>query len=586
MPSWINWVKPSRPTADQPKKLRKHLLRTTMRRKVILAAIFLIAIAGSLESPQLDAQTTYTPDSPKVEAMVTSALKYLHTARGTDERNCLVALSIVQASKRYMAAVPDGDKFVNEVVKSVRRGVNGGGLLNHKEVYYPCLALILLCEMDDVLYRPEIDKLIAAFEAQQLPNGGFAYRNQTAWDTSQTQFVALAYFVARQHRLNVSVESSKRILEFMMAVQNNRTWTYSPSDRQNRISIHAACSGTVYLLSDLLQLQPRVKKVGKRRIQGFGEELPPSISIFIPETSPDGSSDDQGQWRGEGPLADVNKRNLSEVKQKANAHFEQVFTYNTRNWPFYYIYALERYAYFREQAEGSVGNGALRRWYDEGVELMASIQKEDGSFPAGPERNSPANVNTAFAVMFLVRSSEILSLPPSSSSLAGGNDLASLKGQKLKQLKGGKIQSSEASQNLNELLDSLNQDLSAEQLATLTETLKTAIRDYQDRPETSRGEAQSFLRSLVKDKNYYKRLIAVRFLAAEQDLDNAPALIYAMGDPDVRICIEAHNGLRLISRKIDSIGLPEKPNRSDLTTTKEQWASWYTKLRPDAELYD
>ncbi len=561
-----------------------------MRGRVKLAALFLVAVAGCLNFPLfvacLSAQTTYTPDSPKVQAMVESALKYLHSASGSNERNCLVALSIVQASKRYLAAVPEGDEFVDKVLKKILSEVKGGSLLKHKEVYYPCLASILLCEMDDVRYRPEINKLIGAFEAQQLPNGGFAYRGRKEWDTSQTQFVALAYFVARQHNINVSVESSKRILEFMMAVQNGRTWVYSPSDKQQRISIHAACSGTVYLLSDLLQLQPRVKKVEKRRAKGFGADLPPAVSIYVPEVNADGSDNGQGQWRGQGPLADVNKRNLSEVKAKANSHFEQVFTLQTQNWPFYYYYALERYAYFREQAEGSVGNGSIRRWYDQGVEFFASIQKKDGSFPAGPEPNSPANVNTAFAVMFLVRSSEILSLPPSSSSLAGGNDLASLKGQKLKQLKGGKIQSTETSQNLNELLDSLNQDLSGEQLATLTDSLKSAIRDYQDRPETSRAEAQSFLRSLVKDKNYYKRLIAVRFLAAEQDLDNAPALIYAMGDPDIRICIEAHNGLRLISRKIDSIQLSETPNRADLTTAKQQWSSWYTKLRPSAELYD
>lgn len=558
-----------------------------MPHQVLLTAIFLIALFNLLGLSSLHAQTTYTPDSPKVEAMVQSALKYLRTTGGSSERNCLTALAIVQATKRYQAEIPDGDKFVKKVVEHVRREVKGGSLPNHREVYYPCLAMILLCEMDDVVYRPEIDALIASFEARQLANGAFTYRGSKAWDTSQTQFVALAYFVARQHRVNVSVDSAKRILEFMMSVQKQGSWQYSPTDPQARISIHAACSGTVYLLSDLLQLQPRVKKVEKRRVEGFGDDLPPSISIFIPETvAADGTNDGEGQWRGDGPLVEIDKRQLSEVKAKANAHFERVFTFDTRNWPFYYIYALERYAYFREQAEGSVGNGSMRRWYDQGVERFAAIQKKDGSFPQGPEPNSPANVNTAFAVMFLVRSSEILSLPPSSSSLAGGSDLASLKGQRLKQLKAGKIQSTETSQNLNELLDSLNQDLSAEQLATLTDSLKTAIRDYQKRPETSRGEAQSFLRSLVKDKNYYKRLIAVRFLAGEQDLDNSPALIYAMGDPDVRICIEAHNGLRLISRKIDSITLPEKPDRSDLSTAKQKWASWYTKLRPSAELYD
>ena len=533
------------------------------------------------------AQTAFSPDHPKVERTVQKALKYLRKAKGSAEHNCLAALAIVQANKRYEAEVPENDPLVDSTIKEIRKGVNGGQLLNAKEVYYPCLALILLCEMDAELYRSEIDKLVKSFEDRQLDDGAFTYRKQKTWDTSQTQFVALAYFVARQHKVDIQVNSAKGILEFMMKVQEGQTWTYSAADKKKRISIHAACSGTVYLLGDLLQLQPRVKKIEKQRIAGFGDDIPPSISVFIPEkTAIDSPDDVAGQWRGKGPLVQIDKRKLAQVKNNANQHFEKVFTYDTRNWPYYYMYALERYAYFREQAEGSVGNGALRSWYDGAVKVFASLQKDDGSFPGGPERTSPAVVNTAFAVLFLVRSSEILSLPPSSSSLAGGSDLSTLKGQTLKELKGGKIQSSEASQNLNELLDSLNQDLSGEQLAVLTDSLKTAIRDYQDRPETSRTEAQGFLRSLVKDKNYYKRLIAVRFLAGEQDLDNAPALIYAMGDPDIRICVEAHNGLRLISRKIDSIKLPDEPNRSDLTTAKEKWSSWYTKLRPGAELYD
>ena len=553
-----------------------------------LIALTVIAILQCIYVPSSHAQTAYSPDHPKVERMVSEALKYLRKSNGSAEHNCLAALAIVQASKRYKAEIPDGDKFVDNTVDQIRKGVNGGKLLNAKEHYYPCLALILLCEMDAELYRPEIDKLVKAFESQQQDDGAFTYRGKKDWDTSQTQFVALAYFVARQHNIDIKVNSTKRILEFMLAAQQNQTWTYRPQDKKERISIHAACAGTVYLLGDLLQLQPRVKKVEKQRIAGFGDDIPASISVFIPEKKPTGSSEEDiaGQWRGSGPLVQIDQRKLKQVKNAANQHFEKSFTYTPRNWVYYYMYALERYAYFREQTEGSVGNGALRSWYDGGVKFFASLQKPDGSLPEGPERTSPAIVNTAFAVLFLVRSSEILSLPPSSSSLAGGSDLARLSGQKLKELKGGKIQSSEASQNLNELLDSLNKDLSAEQLATLTDSLRTAIRDYQDRPETSRTEAQSFLRSLVKDKNYYKRLIAVRFLAGEQDLDNAPALIYAMGDPDIRICVEAHNGLRLISRKIDSIDLPDNPTRLDLSTAKEKWASWYTKLRPGAELYD
>ena len=550
-----------------------------------LIAIVVIAIGNCLSVKSSNAQTAFSPNSTKVERTVQAAVKYLRKSKGSNEHDCLASLAIVQASKRYNADVPNNEKLVNSTVNAIKKGVSGGQLLNSREVYYPCLALILLCEMDAERYRPEIDKLVKSFEDRQLENGAFTYMGKKSWDTSQTQFVALAYFVARQHKVDIKVDSTKRMLEFLMAVQDRQTWAYQASDARRRISIHAACAGTVYLLSDLLQLQPRVKKVEKQRIEGFGDDIPPSISVFIPEATAAAASDDgEGQWRGDGPLVKINERKLEQVKSGANSHFEQVFTYNVEQWPYYYMFAFERYAYFREQAEGSVGNGAMRSWYDGGVKVFQSLQKPDGSFPG--DSLAPEVVNTAFAVLFLVRSSEILSLPPSSSSLAGGNDLARLSGKKLKELKGGQIQSSEASQNLNELLDSLNQDLSAEQLATLTDSLKTAIRDYQNRPETSRTEAQGFLRLLVKDKNYYKRLIAVRFLAGEQDLDNAPALIYAMGDPDIRICVEAHNGLRLISRKIDSIKLPDNPNRSDLATAKEKWASWYTKLRPGAELFD
>jgi hypothetical protein len=561
-----------------------------MPRKFVLANVFLFAIAFLGGTLSVFGQSKFEPTHPKVEAMVRAALPSLRKHGSSSDRNCLAALAVVQASKRYDAEIPDRDPFVKKVVEEVRREVQGGRLLRHREVYYPCLALILLCEMGDVKYRTEIDALVDSLLQRQQKDGSFTYRGQDDWDTSQTQFVALAFFVARQHKISIPVESAKRILEFMLGAQKGQTWHYSPRIKKERISIHAACAGTVYLLGDLLQIQPRVKKVEKVRVEGLSADLPPSLSVYIPETVVTGEDenggDDAAGWQGEGPLVNIDKRRLNEVKGKANRHFENAFTFSPPRWPFYYIYALERYAFFREQAEGNVGSGSMRNWYDVGVEQLAAIQKPNGQFPAGPEPVSVASVNTAFAVLFLVRSSQVLSLPPSSSSLTGGNDLASLKGQRLGELKRGKIQSTEASQNLNELLNSLNQDVSTEQLAALTESLKTAISDYQNRPETSRSEAQSFLRSLVKDKNYYKRLIAVKFLAAEQDLDNAPALIYAMGDPDVRVCVEAHNGLRLISRKIDSIQLPDKPNRSDLATAKQAWASWYTKLRPSAVLYD
>ena len=223
-----------------------------------LIVIIVVAIVHCLCMTSSQAQTAYAPDHPKVKRTVEAAVKYLRKFKGNSEHNCLAALAIVQASKRYEAEVPEGDAFVDKTVEEIRKEVNGGRLLNAKEMYYPCLAMILLCEMDSDLYRSEIDKLVKSFEDRQLDDGAFTYKGKKTWDTSQTQFVALAYFVARQHNINIQVNSAKRILEFMMAIQDQQTWAYDAKDRKRRISIHAACSGTVYLLSDLLKLQPRV----------------------------------------------------------------------------------------------------------------------------------------------------------------------------------------------------------------------------------------------------------------------------------------------------------------------------------------
>ena len=108
---------------------------------------------------------------------------------------------------------------------------------------------------------------------------------------------------------------------------------------------------------------------------------------------------------------------------------------------------------------------------------------------------------------------------------------------------------------------------------------------------------------MLSARNYYRRLIAVKFLAGEQDMDNVPGLIYALGDPDFRVCLEAHDGLRLISRRIDSLEISETARqgsadpgaltvaeqtaiRLEYEDIKRQWTEWFLKIRPDAELLD
>lgn len=531
------------------------------------------------------AQQNFIPESPEVKAVVDRAVEYLTNASPSGEKGVLAALAIAEASKRYGGLVPKDHPVIKKAIAGILKEVKSKALLRAHAMYHPCLAMILLCEADDQEYRPQIIKLVKSFEERQLDDGGFTYLGQKQWDTSQTQYVALAYFVARQHQIPVSLESTQRILEFVIAKQSGNSWTYSPGERQQKLSIHAAVSGTAYLLGDLLRLQPRLK-IEKKVVEGLGVDLPPSISVHIVSQEQGDNASTEAAWGGEGPLVNINKSNFKSCKQKANQHFENSFVIKYSKWSYYYLYAFERYAFFRQQAEGDVGNRAMKSWYDDGFALFKNEQKEDGSLPAGPEATVSPDINTSFAIMFLVRSSEILSIPPAGSSLEGGDGLGKTAGKALKELKNGRMTANETSQNLNDLMENLGEDLSNDQLEFLSYSIKDAIREYQARPDKSRGQARAFLRSLVSDKNYYKRLIGVRFLAGEQDLDNAPALIYAMGDPDIRVCMEAHNGLRLVSRKIDSITVPEKPTLSDFQLAKDRWVSWLLKLRPDAALLD
>lgn len=550
--------------------------------RLIFLTLLAVSVGSMLPTNETLAQREFTPNSAAVKSMVDRAMAVISKKGGNGENGTLYALALVETSKRYDGDVPKGHPLIQSACNDIVSGIDGGRLLKNTSMYHPCLALILLCEVDDQKYRGEIMKLLKSFEERQLEDGSFTYLGKHHYDTSQTQYVALAYYVARQHNLPVSIKSTEKMLEFFIRVQQKGTWLYDPTEKDYRISIHAASAGSVYLLGDLLQLQPRLK-VDNSQLESLGFELPPSISLYIPpppEVESDGSSD----WSGSGPLVDIDKSKLKTSKSGANSTFERAFTINAPQWKYYYLYAFERYAYFRERAEGDVGGNAMNNWYDKGVKFLKSVQTPGGLFPAEKGLTIDAAVHSSLAVMFLVRSSEILSLPPAQSNLLGGAGLQS--GAKYAELKGGRMESAEASKNLNDLLDSLGDDLTDDQLEILADSIKNAIAEFQSRPGNSRGKTRAFLKSLVTDRNYYKRLIAVKFLAGEQDLDSAPALIYAVGDPDVRVAVEAHNGLRLISRKIDSIPLPESPTLEDLQVAKELWTEWLLRLRPDAELLD
>jgi hypothetical protein len=573
----------------------------------------LLALAVLPASSTVSAQVKFHPDDEAVQVAAEKAVAALEKVRPDKSGElALGALAIVEASKRYNESVPRDSKTVQAAIKQILADLPKnptdpkGPLADHAETYYPAVALILLCEFDDQKYEREIKILIDILMRRQRRTGAFTYKaDKNEGDTSQMQYAALAMFVADQHQFEIEPEAAKAALNWLTTTQQQNGVFYykvldpSPSRPRGRPrigsppnpSIQSAGIGTVYLLADLLQLSSRRKKTAATAEELEGMAFPPGVSIYVKPR------DDAVKEKRKGPLVNFDRGKLGFSRNSGNKVIEEMFKIPVANWNYYYLYAFERYAYFREETEGDMGNGKMERWYDDGVYFLLDQQKASGSFPKGKISLANTYVNTAFAILFLVRSSEILVRPSAEGEMFGGQGFE--EDTELTEVN-GTIQANDTQQDLNKMMEQLQAGtLDDSDMVVLAKSMRKAINAFRDDEKTNRGDLEAFLRTLISDRNYYRRLIAVRFLAGEQDLGNVPALLYALGDPDFRIAYEAHNGLRLISRKIDSIALaqsavPPVPGdqkvrdqvKLEYQRVKTRWTEWYLKLRPNAKLLD
>ena len=566
-----------------------------------LVVVFALAVSvGIIFSANVcQAQKKYDPYHPKVKKICDKAIKYLKsTGDSVLAHRTISSLAIVEYYKRYEGRVPTDVPVVEQTVKELAAKIDGDAvdIFGNQETYFPALAFILMAEYDAKKYRSQCIKVLKSLVKRQRDDGGFTYKTgrlSKAGDTSQSQFGALAFYVARQHNLPLDPNRAGLLLQYFVQFQaRNGTWAYNttsqrPAKGKETNSIHSASLSSVYLLSDLLRLSRRVKTVA-----GSGPapelDLPKNVSVYVPEEEGDGGEDANGVWSGEEPVVRFDKASLSGCKNGGNQWYAAHYRFPEKQWNSYFIYALERYCYFKEQAEGKLGP-EFKSWYDDGVDYIQKHQQKTGAIEsANRVANMPLQANTALYVLFMVRASEVISLPPVLSEMNGGEGFAA---GNLTQRKDGTISSSEAERSLQGLIDALSdKNLEERQLQQMTDAMKRAVRDFKKTAGQSRGETTKFLKRLIKADNYYRRLIAIRFLSGEQDMDYVPALIYAVGDPNLGIALKAHNGLRLTSRKFDTFNYrdqgSEEANLAEMQRLKAQWTKWFLEIRPDAELFE
>jgi len=576
-------------------------------------ALFPVILLVWWSSPVI-AQKLYDPNHPDVEAMVSRGISYVeaNAPRGIDE-GLLAALAIIETKKRYENEVPRDNPIVRKAVEDVLQAVaddQAGGVapfLRSTGAYVPCLGVIVLCEVNDQLYASQINYLLGLVLRRQNADGGFGYPHEKeVTDTSQGQYVGLALTVAKNHGFQWDVEAAKRLLETFCNTQVNDTWVYhytgrqprggnaAEFDRTPRLSIHVAGLSSTYLLADLLNLRVRGKR-GAGAVTGADnaasaaavanadvDPLPPAVRIYVKPK--------EGESKADDPIVSFDTGKLNGVLTGGTRWLVSQYQVFPKVWPYYYMYGFERYAFFREKSEGTVSE--LPNWYDDGVVELMNRQQGNGSweFPKADINSgqisigeSNPNQATCLAILFLVRSSQILFVE-GREGVTIGND--SLKPNTRIDMSNGTVTSSELGKGIDDVMNLIKKSGGEEELEQLLPILGAAIRQLSEDPSKSRGEKMAALRALVLHEDNLRRLVAVKVLAGLQDLDSVPALLFALTDPDLDVCREAHNGLRLISRKIDSFPLSSDPTPREYLDLKKKWTDWYLKLRPNAELMD
>jgi hypothetical protein len=243
------------------------------------------------------------------------------------------------------------------------------------------------------------------------------------------------------------------------------------------------------------------------------------------------------------------------------------------------MYAFERYKAFQELTTGKAV--AEPAWYNEGVEYLQKTQNDDGSWKTVHSHGSAPLVDTAFAMLFLTRSSQkaIRKAVLDQGILIGGHGLP--KNLSNAKMVDGKVVTPQMVQDVDDLMSMLKNVDDRPFDATRLPGGLTLDEDI-----TKRTSQLEKLREMVTNGGFDVRLAAVKTLAVSHELDNVPALLFALTDPDPRIVREAREGLRLISRKIRGFGPLAVSSEEKLAEIERKWKDWYLSIRPDGELIE
>ncbi|WP_040766487.1 hypothetical protein [Novipirellula maiorica] len=548
-----------------------------MARKPRFLLLFLVSL---LSVACLDGRhaNAYTSEDPVVQKMVDGGIRYLEANLKAQTKYPLNVFYSGGYGEHALAGyahmklrhdpqnpvVVQGIRSALSFVRAASGRDNGGH--ESKSVYVAAVSTLLLAEVDRIKYRKELEQLEKYFRRVQFRNGGYGYPGDQQGDVSQTQYAMLAIWTLDRAGLVVDYEGVAATVNWLMRVQDpSGGWPYKGIDpgsgkrvKQQNIKVAMTYAGSSALLigADTLRLWGGGPEEDGSGITG----LPKAVGLF--KEGFENISAKRPQLPVEPIISSIEEceRWLAANKKKG------------ADWPYYNIYTIERYESFREIALKLEKNPSPA-WYNEGVEFLKSKEQSRGGWPPGI-MYSAAPISTSLALLFLSRSTQKAIAQASTGATQGGwglpEDTTAIK------VEGTQIKGSAPANEVNDLLDMLSEDEGGGLEG------KSIPEDLKLDPDPKKRAAQiDRLERLVRgSRSWQARRVAARLLGQSDEMRVVPTLIFALSDPDPSVPRYARDGLRFISRRFEGFGMPDKPNKSEVTQAQMQWREWYRKFNP------
>lgn len=579
------------------------LLNLARPDRSIAVATYIVCTVVMISSSTIMAQIKYAPENPDVRAMVRNGVTYLKTNYGGSwgERvlNGFAQLnSFTDNGFRQDPQINDAVQLVLDEIPRFAATLNDGfdghnlpGVGPGDEVMYrmyePCFALFLLTEYDDIAYKREIRTLIRFIARRQNDSGGWSDNNQPNSDVFQTQLCCLALWLAHHETMDVSIHHSTKAVDYWVehSFIDSKSAFKPITNKQpvsQDIAVAAAGSGSLYMLGDVLGVDPSPTRRLSRDQRGSLEDL----RLFANRVSVSEAEEIlvvQKRIQADEQLArQVDRAGINEAKRQLNVLIANWFHTETLDCPYFTLACFERYATFREKIDGEVSE--VPYWYDQGVDYIKRTQLRDGSVISDSD-DSPS-AHTALAVLFLTRATQRVSNRPHFPVLADGfsfdREIAR---------RNGKFVTEDDGCGVAELLTLMSDNVDLRERSDIADALRVAAASSVE--DGALSQQVSILKRLIKNEHWKIRVAAVRALGRTRLIENCPALIIALADPNPIVVQEASIALRFVSRKTDTPSVPEaKSINGEFNTNNieyeqgvcrlhEFWSQWYRELRPD-----